>query len=131
MGRKTSEGGSSFASTVGKMFKSKPKLLSFPIWNCFLICTHKIVLLLQLAENTIETNLLQNTSRILLVKIKTPLFFLGCNQDNNHGYNFITKKKICLVHQKRKLGTIEINKCLLGLLKFLHSFMLGQIFMVI
>ena len=38
------------------------------------------------------------------------LFFLGCNQDNNHGSNFIIKKKICLVHQKRKLATIEINK---------------------
>ena len=40
----------------------------------------------------------------------TQLFFLGCDQDNNHGSNFITKKKICLVHQKRKLATIEINK---------------------
>jgi hypothetical protein len=38
-------------------------------------------------------------------------FFLGCNQDNN--YNFITKKKICLVHQKRKLATIGINKFLI------------------
>ena len=25
------------------------------------------------------------------------LFFLGCNQGNNHGSNFKTKKKICLV----------------------------------
>jgi hypothetical protein len=41
------------------------------------------------------------------------LFFLGCNQDNNHGSNFITKKKICLVHQKRKLAIIEINKFLI------------------
>ena len=30
----------------------------------------------------------------------------------NHGCNFITKKKIFLVHQKRKLATIEINKYL-------------------
>ena len=26
------------------------------------------------------------------------LFFLGCNQDKNGGSNFMTKKKICLVH---------------------------------
>ena len=43
----------------------------------------------------------------------TQLFFLGCNLDNNHGSNFITKNKICLVHQKRKLATIEINKFLI------------------
>ena len=42
--------------------------------------------------------------------VGTQGFFLGCNQDNNRGYNFITKKKICLVHQKRKLATTEINK---------------------
>jgi hypothetical protein len=41
------------------------------------------------------------------------LFFLGCNQDNNLGSNIIRKKKICLVHQKRKLATIEINKLLI------------------
>ena len=44
--------------------------------------------------------------------VGTQLYFLGCNQDNNHDYNFITKKKICLVHQKRKLATIKVNKCL-------------------
>ena len=42
--------------------------------------------------------------------VGTQLFFLGCNRDNNHGSNFITKKKIFLVHQKRKLATIEINE---------------------
>ena len=45
--------------------------------------------------------------------VGTQLLFLGCNQDNNSGSNFITKKKICLVHQKRKLATIEINKFLI------------------
>ena len=30
----------------------------------------------------------------------------------DHGYNFVTKKNIRLVHQKRKLATTEINKCL-------------------
>ena len=63
---------------------------------------------------------------IILVKTGLQLFFLGYNQTM-----IITKKKICLAHQKRKLATIEINKySLLGLLKILHSFMLGQIFMV-
>ena len=42
--------------------------------------------------------------------VGTQCFFLSCNLDNNRGYNFITKKKICFVHQKRKLATIEINK---------------------
>ena len=42
--------------------------------------------------------------------VGTQWFFLGCNQDNNRGFNIITKKKICLAHQKRKLTTIEINK---------------------
>ena len=32
------------------------------------------------------------------------------NQGNNHGYNFIIKKKNFLVDQKRKLATIAINK---------------------
>jgi len=52
------------------------------------------------------------SSRYILASLAvgTQLFFLGCNQDNNRGSNFITKKKICLLHQKRKLATIEINK---------------------
>ena len=45
-----------------------------------------------------------------------------CSQDNNDGYNFIIKKKVCLVHQKRKLTTI--------VLKSLHSLFQGQIFEV-
>ena len=45
--------------------------------------------------------------------VGTQLLFLGCNQDNNNGSNFITKEKICLVHQKRKLATIEINSFLM------------------
>ena len=59
-------------------------------------------------------NLLHDTIAEILTSnsVGTQWFFLGCNQDNNHGYNFITKKKNFLVHQKRKLGTIEINKCL-------------------
>ena len=31
------------------------------------------------------------------ISVGTQLFLLGCNQDNNHGSIFITKKKICLV----------------------------------
>ena len=45
--------------------------------------------------------------------VGTQLLFLVCNQDNNSGSKFITKKKICLIHQKRKLATIEINKFLI------------------
>ena len=45
--------------------------------------------------------------------VGTQCFFFGCNQDNDSGNNLITKKKICLVHQKRKLATIEINKFLI------------------
>ena len=31
-------------------------------------------------------------------------FFLGCNQDNNRGFNFITKKKICLVLPEKEIS---------------------------
>ena len=41
------------------------------------------------------------------------LFFLGCNQDNNHGSNFIIEKKIAWFYQKRKSATIEINNFLI------------------
>ena len=62
-----------------------------------------------------HTSLYQRTLSEILTSISvgTQWFFLGCSQDNNRGYNFITKKKICLVHQKRKLATIEINKFLI------------------
>ena len=50
-----------------------------------------------------------------MVKIGTKLFFLGYNKENDHGYIFITKTKNCLVHQKRKLATVEINKFLIFL----------------
>ena len=40
--------------------------------------------------------------------VGTQLFFLGCNQDNIGGSNFITKKKFAWFYQKRKLATIEI-----------------------
>jgi hypothetical protein len=45
-----------------------------------------------------------NIHTFLLVKIGTQWCFLGCNKDNNHGYNFITKKKICWVHQKKEVS---------------------------
>ena len=32
------------------------------------------------------------------------LFFLGCNQDNNHGSNFIIKKKICLFQPEKEIS---------------------------
>ena len=32
------------------------------------------------------------------------LIFLGCNQDNNRGSNFITKKKICLVLPEKEIS---------------------------
>ena len=32
------------------------------------------------------------------------LFFLGCNQDNIGGSNFITKKKICLVLPEKEIS---------------------------
>ena len=34
----------------------------------------------------------------------TQLFFLGCNQDNNPGSNFITKKNICLVLPEKEIS---------------------------
>ena len=56
----------------------------------------------------IYENIKKTLAKILTSNsVGTQLFFLGSNQDNNRGYNFITKKKICLVHQKRKLATIE------------------------
>ena len=36
--------------------------------------------------------------------VGTKLFFLGCNQDNNHGSNFIIKKKICLVLPEKEIS---------------------------
>ena len=36
--------------------------------------------------------------------VGTKLFFLGCNQDNNCGSNFITKKKICLVLPEKEIS---------------------------
>ena len=58
--------------------------------------------------------LVNNPSEILASNsVGTQLFFLGCNRDNNGGSNFITKKKICLVHQKRKLATKKINRFLI------------------
>ena len=45
--------------------------------------------------------------------VGTQLFFLGCNQDNIGGSNFITKKKFAWFYQKRKLATIEINNFLI------------------
>ena len=32
------------------------------------------------------------------------LIFLGCNQDNNRGSNFINKKKICLVLPEKEIS---------------------------
>ena len=36
--------------------------------------------------------------------VGTQLFFLGCNQGNNHGSNFITKKKISLVLPEKEIS---------------------------
>ena len=36
--------------------------------------------------------------------VGTQLFILGCNQDNNPGSNFITKKKICLVLPEKEIS---------------------------
>ena len=36
--------------------------------------------------------------------VGTQLFFLGCNQANNRGSNFITKKKICLVLPEKEIS---------------------------
>ena len=36
--------------------------------------------------------------------VGTKLFFLGCNQDNNRGSNFIIKKKICLVLPEKEIS---------------------------
>ena len=36
--------------------------------------------------------------------VGTQLFFLGCNQDNIGGSNFITKKKICLVLPEKEIS---------------------------
>ena len=36
--------------------------------------------------------------------VGTKLSFPGCNQDNNHGSNFIIKNKICLVLQEKEIS---------------------------
>ena len=36
--------------------------------------------------------------------VGTKLFFLGYNQDKNHGSNFIIKKKICLVLPEKEIS---------------------------
>jgi hypothetical protein len=38
------------------------------------------------------------------ISVGTQLFFLGCNQDNIGGSNFITKKKICLVLPEKEIS---------------------------
>ena len=38
------------------------------------------------------------------ISVGTQLVFLGCNQGNNHGSNFITKKKICLVLPEKEIS---------------------------
>ena len=40
--------------------------------------------------------------------VGTQLSFLGCNQDNNPGSNFITKKKICLVLPEKETSNHRI-----------------------
>ena len=48
-------------------------------------------------ESTIAEILTSNS-------VGTQLFFLGCNQDNNPGSNFINKKKICLVLPEKEIS---------------------------
>ena len=36
--------------------------------------------------------------------VGTQSFFIGCNQDNIGGSNFITKKKICLVLPEKEIS---------------------------
>ena len=36
--------------------------------------------------------------------VGTQLFFLGCNQDNDPGSNFVTKKEIYLVLPEKKIS---------------------------
>ena len=49
------------------------------------------------SSNTIAEILTSNS-------LGTQLFFLGCNQDNIGGSNFITKKKICLVLPEKEIS---------------------------
>ena len=39
--------------------------------------------------------------------VGTQLFFLGCNQDNIGGSNFISKKKICLVLPEKEISNLR------------------------
>ena len=57
-----------------------------------------IFMLLQMSVSKILAEILTSNS------VGTQLFFLGCNQDNNPGSNFINKKKICLVLPEKEIS---------------------------
>ena len=53
----------------------------------------------------LENDLILSLAEILTSNsVGTQLFFLGCNQDNIGGSNFITKKKICLVLPEKEIS---------------------------
>ena len=58
-------------------------------------------------ENLISKNLIQFDSIAEILtsnSVGTQLSFLGCNQDNIGGSNFITKKKICLFLPEKEIS---------------------------
>ena len=65
-----------------------------------------LLLLLLIASCWWEIPFHHNTQAEILTSnsVGAKLFFLGCNQDNNHGSNFIIKKKICLVLPEKEIS---------------------------
>ena len=51
-----------------------------------------------------KSNILTRAEILTSNSVGAKLFFLGCNQDNNRGSNFITKKKICLVLPEKEIS---------------------------
>ena len=76
------------------------------------LCIHTLLFIhFELVLNSYYNTMFTLAEILTSNSVGTQLFSLGCKQDNNSG--IITKKKICSVHQKWKLATIEINKFLI------------------
>ena len=69
-----------------------------PMMLCLALPAHRKVLKLDFQSEFSIAEILTSNS------VGTQLFFLGCNQDNIGGSNFITKKKICLVLPEKEIS---------------------------
>ena len=72
--------------------------LLYVIWHKTASTVEKSITKLLVIDTATVAEILTSNS------VGTKLFFLGCNLDNNHGSNFIIKKKICLVLPEKEIS---------------------------